>query len=47
MKYLKDLIERLGQALRGKTAPSRARQASASTAPPGPVKAPVAPQDPQ
>jgi hypothetical protein len=44
MNYLRELIERLGKALRIKTAPSQARQASASTPPYGPVEGPGAQQ---
>ena len=45
MKYFRELIERLGKALRVKTAPPQARHASASTHPFGPVEGPAAQQD--
>jgi hypothetical protein len=45
MKYFRDLIERLGEALRIKTAPLQARQASALAAPYGPARTHGAQQD--
>jgi hypothetical protein len=44
MNYLRELIERLGKALRIKTGPPQARQASAPTPPYGPVEGPAAQQ---
>ncbi len=45
MKHLRELIERLGKALRAKTAPTQVRQASTSTPPVGPVEGPAAQPD--
>jgi hypothetical protein len=45
MKHLRELIERLGKALRIKTTPPQVLQTSVSTPPFGPVEGPAAAQD--